>query len=283
MTAVLYRHIDYRPAIRDLIAARKRAFSNITFHSLANAVRVQDPYLSKVMNSKAHFNGDQLYLATRFLSLADEEVAFLQLLHDFQTSTIVERREHLQTKIRNFQDQHLNTRKHVQADSLPINSEGSGGSSDAYYLDPLHQIIHVALSIPRYQKSVDRLAKELLIPIQKVRVMCASLEAMGLAKRVDVGGWTSTGRHLHLPREANLYGPWEAQLRMLGQARRHLLPKELAYSFSVVFSGDEETRRELVRRILDLIKDAEPLVGKAPEEDVYQLDIDLFSWTRLLM
>jgi uncharacterized protein (TIGR02147 family) len=275
--ATLYQHDDYRPAIRDAVADRKKTFAGATFHALAEACRIQDPYLSKVMNGKAHFSRDQLYLATRFLALSEDEASFLELLHDLQTSAVQERKERLQRVVRSLQDSHLDTRKHVRAGALSAHAEPS---ADAYYLDPLHQIVHVALSIPRYQKSAEQLAKELMLPAERVRATCTALEAMGLAERAGGSGWTSTGRHLHLQRDSRLYGPWEAQLRILGQARRHLLPKELAYSFSVVFSGDEGTRRELVRRILELIKDAEPLVGKAPEDDVYQLDIDLFSWTR---
>lgn len=272
----LYRHADYRPAIKDLMLERKKTNPRSTFHALANAVRVQDSYLSKVMNGHAHFSADQLYLATRFLSLTNDDEDYLRLLHDFQTSAVESRRKQLKGKIRERQETHLDTQKHLRAETLSV---AQGPSTDAYYLDPLHQIVHVALSVPRYQKSIDRLAKELMIPAARAHSYVSAIAEMGLAEHVD-GVWRSTGRHLHLQRDSPIYGPWEAQLRMLGHARKHLQPKEQAYSFSVVFSGNEDARRELVRRLLDLIRDAETLVGEAPEEEVYQLDLDVFSWTK---
>jgi hypothetical protein len=61
--------------------------------------------------------------------------------------------------------------------------------------------------------------------------------------------------------------------------RLHSDTREDDYSFSVTFSGDRATRNWLQQEFLALLSRAEAKVKKAKNEEVYQMNFDLFSWT----
>ena len=50
-------------------------------------------------------------------------------------------------------------------------------------------------------------------------------------------------------------------------------------SLSVAFSSNQEVKEKLHQRLLDLISELQKEVGQASEEEVFQLNIDLFNWT----
>ncbi len=51
------------------------------------------------------------------------------------------------------------------------------------------------------------------------------------------------------------------------------------YSFNVVFSCDSAAKIKIQEKFLDFLKEAQILVGKSKEEDVFQLGFDLIKWS----
>lgn len=270
-----FKYLDYRSAIRDEVSARKSQGERMSFHKLAEAVRVQPPYVSKVMREDAHFSRDQLFQALRLVAASPAQSAYMELLHDFQTSGVESRRQELLARISAIQADHLDTQRHLQKARSPTTAE-----FEEYYLDPLNQIVHVCLSIPRYRRNPDLLARDLLVPRESVRGALRTLERIGAARRDDAGGFVPVGDTLHLPRDSRLYGAWDTQLRQMAAVRRQHLPKSLSYGFSVVFSADEPTRHVIQEKLLELVASLQKVVAPAAEEEVYQLSLDMFSWTR---
>ena len=58
------------------------------------------------------------------------------------------------------------------------------------------------------------------------------------------------------------------------------IAEDQAYSFAVMFSADEDARREIQSRFLAFLKSVEELVGGARQEDAYQMSFELFPWTK---
>jgi hypothetical protein len=68
-------------------------------------------------------------------------------------------------------------------------------------------------------------------------------------------------------------------MQNLGQAQSQLGTSENSYGFTVVFSADENARKRIHSKLLELITEIETLVVKAPAQNVYQLSLDLLPWT----
>ena len=56
----IFKHLSYREIIKDRIENWKKSGKNYNFAALAKDMRLQAPYISKVMNGQADFNNDQL-------------------------------------------------------------------------------------------------------------------------------------------------------------------------------------------------------------------------------
>ena len=199
----------------------------------------------------------------------------MALLLEFARSAHAARKSELKEKIRAVQARHLRSEEHLRARAVQISSEGI----QEYYLDPLHQIVHVCLTVERYQKEPELLAEALKLRPERVVSLIQTLERLGIVERKGnkviprING-------IHLPQDSPVFASWRSQLRTRSfQCLQDAKPGE-AYSFSVVFSADPATREKLQALFLDYLKSVEGLVDQAQCVDVYQMNFDLHPWTR---
>jgi uncharacterized protein (TIGR02147 family) len=269
----IFSKIDYREILRTLVAERKRVDPRVNFQQMALAIRVPKSYLSRVAHGRADLNADQLFLVCRYLELGEAEHAYLDLLLDYARASIKARKEALLAAIRAMQAEHLDSRAHLAA----AKSAPSERDLAAYYLEPLVQIAHVCLALPRYQRDAAQLARDLGVPARRLNAAIAKLEGMGLVERRQQR-IVLLVESLHLPRDAPLYRAWRNQMKLAATARLDALPDEQAYSFAALFSADEDVRKEIHARFLAFLRETEALVGGAPQSGVYQMSFELFPW-----
>jgi uncharacterized protein (TIGR02147 family) len=269
----IYTKIDYRVIIQTLVAERKRLDPRVNFQQIALATRIPKSYLSRVTHGRADLNPDQLYLVCLHLELGEAESAYLQLLLDYARAAVKARKDALLAEIRAVQAKHLDAREHLAAASAAAPERDLA----AYYLDPLIQLTHVCLALPRYQRDAPRLARDLGVNPRRLNAAIAKLEAMALVERRD-DRVTPVVKKLHLPRDAPLCRAWRNQLKLAASARLAALPEEQGHSFAVLFSADEDTRKEIYGRFLAFLREAEELVGRAATKGVYQMSFELFPW-----
>jgi len=62
--------------------------------------------------------------------------------------------------------------------------------------------------------------------------------------------------------------------------RNHYGTSERDYSLSVIMTADPKMQAKLRARFLDFLKDAEAMVKDAPSEELYQMNFDLFCWSK---
>jgi len=86
--------------------------------------------------------------------------------------------------------------------------------------------------------------------------------------------------NIHLPKQSPVYRSWRNQLKLLAINKIDTLADDQAYSFSVVFSANDDIRKEIHSRFLAYLKGVEELVGDAPQEHAYQMSFELFPWTQ---
>ncbi len=269
-----FQFTDYRTYYRDEVSARKKLDSSINFQNMSDAMRIQKPFLSKVVNGHSHLTKDHLYLANEYLRLSAEESDFIDLIHEYQTSSLKVRQEKLRKEIELEQRKHLRTDKHIRTTS-PASQQSD--SIREYYLDPSFQLVHVAMSIERYRRDIKLLASDLMFPIERVVKAVGKLEDLGILKR-EGSALKVVAHDLHLPRNSKEYMAWNSQLRAAAMQRCQNLPSDEAYGFSVVFSTDEPTRREIQEMYLKFVKEVQRLTSGSEEKNLYQLNFDLFNW-----
>lgn len=271
----IYTKYDYRQILCAVVSERKRLDSTVNFQHMATHVRIPKSYLSKVIHGKADLNSDQLFLVCKFLDFNDQESAYMQLLLEYARTGITARKENLLIEIRQIQTRQLDTKEHIKAVAIGTLSD----ELTAYYLDPLIQLTHICLSIPRYQKDQNLLAHDLRVPVSKLLTAINKLEQMRVISRTKDGIRLDL-ENIHLPKNSPVYKSWRNQLKLKAMSRVDSIPEENVYSFSVVFSSHEEIRKEIHSRFLSFLKGIEELVRSGPQEDAYQMSFELFSWTK---
>ncbi len=272
----VFSQTDYRAVLRLAVTERKGFDSDFGFHKLADAARVQKPYLSKVIGGNANLNSDQLYAICRILKFGEEEHEYMQLLLELERSGLDDRRKELRAKIDRIAESKRDSAAYLSAKAVQPDQTNSALLAD-YYLDPIVQIVHVALSIERYSLNPMLLCKEFHIDGPHIHSIISSLERMGLVVREN-SRFVPLETSLHLPKSSPIFRAWRNQLKLLSTQRLNQLNDKEGYSFSVVFSASETTRKEIHARFLEFLKSCESLVGEAKSKNVYQMSFDLFPW-----
>jgi len=271
----IFSESDYRVALKKLVQEKRADHSHFNFEFLAKAARIQKSYLSKVIHGSADLNPDQLFLMSTVLGLSEEEHEYLLLLLEHARSAIEGRRKELLKKIESIQQRNLKTVSHLESKPVSVRQlEGLG----EYYLDPILQIVHMSLNVPRFRDDLLLLSKSMNLPLAIVTKAVRTLEKLKIIVR-EKGKVRIVLNNIHLPPESAVYPAWRSQIRNMSLQRLQYLTEQKAYSFSVIFSGDESSRKQIQKKILELLKEIEAIVKEAPSENTYQFNIDLLPWT----
>jgi hypothetical protein len=86
-------------------------------------------------------------------------------------------------------------------------------------------------------------------------------------------------RALHLSQDSPLLPIYRTMLRLKAADRLRQLPTEAYYSFSVLFSADPATQREIQASFLKFLATMEKKVKGCQPSEVYQLTFDLLPWS----
>lgn len=270
-----YSSTDYRKVIKYLIERETSRGEKTNLSTLAEAMRVQRPYLSKVMNASADLNSDQVFLLCKFFELSEKESEYIEILLEYARSQLKEKKDVLKKRIQAIQGEYLDIKKHVVAKE--VNLESSEFAE--YYLNHYMQIVHVALNVKKFQH-IPSLAQALSIDIESMNEILKKLESLGLIQ-FKGGKFTTTPQGIHLPKDSSLLKPHQSMVRMQSLQQINSRSRDPGnYSFSVTFSGDEDIKKKIQEDFLKFLKTTQKTVSEGGTEEVYQINFDLFSWTK---
>lgn len=269
-----FEHTDYREALKELVIERKRLNPKFGIHSLADAARIQRPYMSKVLSGHADLSADQLYLIGESLKIDAERMAFLELLLNYARSAVASRKRELKAKI----DEIVSQKRRVQEQlHTKVVTSKSIDALSSYYLTPWTQIVHIALFIPRYSKDITLLRSLLNISADQMQSILDDLRRMNLLSYAN-GVWQAHDGNLHLSRTSPLFHAWKMQAQLAGLQRQSSLNESNSTSVTFVFAATEETRKSIQKKFLSFLKEFEAEVTASESRNVYQLSFDLFPW-----
>lgn len=244
-----------------------------TLSGMAEACGVQKTYLSRVMNESAHLAEDQLWDACQYLGLSNAECEFLLLLRRLETCKRKSFEEKITREIEICRSQALQSEKSLS----PKTSLPKSQLEVEFFLDPVQIIVHAFFSIPRFAARPNDIAKVLDLSTQRFDFIVNRLLQLGLLSQQS-GRYTVSKNVLHLTNSSQATVPHRLQMRTLALSKI-ASEKPSTYSFSLVFASSRLVADRFRSRFLDLLKEMQPLVVESKEEEVFQLNFDVFSWS----
>lgn len=103
----LYKHLEYREAIRWLIEQRRKVHPKLTLETISQHMRIKRSYLSQVLTGRAELSLDQMFLFQRYFDLPPDWCDYLDLLLESSRTTVVERKHLLSEKIEQMRKSHI--------------------------------------------------------------------------------------------------------------------------------------------------------------------------------
>jgi len=269
----IFEHLDYRDFLIKELKKRKKGLESFTQSSLAEATGIRSTYLTNVLKGRGNFNSDQIYAIAKELKMNPSETQYFFLLKEYDQSVSKERKQDLLLQINKLRTEVLKTENYIQAKVRKDNSE----FIMKYYSDPYIKVIHVLLQIPRFSKNYLKISEALNIQNSYLKSILEILVDLNIIsineKSVEV-----IEKNFHLPKDSPMLLPHQILMRSKSTQRLQELATDQRYSFSVTFTGTEETRKIIHTKFLELLKEAEPVVKNTSGENVYQMNFDLFPW-----
>lgn len=266
----------YHEIISSLLEENKKADVKVNFQAMAIATRIPKSYLSKVKSGKAHLNSDQMYLVCKYLSLSPDETRYMHLLLDYERCGLKERKDDLQAQIEGLQKAQLETANHLKSMHGPISKD----DLVEYFLDPIHQIIHMILLIPELRQSSEKIAQLLGLSHDQILRILHKFEQFRIIERNAAGHIKLLVEFIHLPRTSPVFSPWRNLMRLHCLNRLNENKQEEDYSFSGTFTATWEAKKRIQATLIALLRDVEAMSEAEKPESVFQLNIDLFSWLK---
>lgn len=275
MALTVFEHDDYKRILRERTKELARIRPGFTLKRLAERIRIQYTYLSKVLNrAEAHLGEDHLFQACRFLELYPEETDYVLLLRARDASQDDSRRAHLARRL-----ERMRRARRVRADV-----RGGGDvlveREMEYLFDPLGVLIHVSLHIDRYREKPSLLASALGISDARLRGILVNLEKLGF---IELGDGPLKVRkvlqgRIHYSTEHPLMRVHQNLLRQYGATQLQRTPEADKHSFMATFTADAASAREIREAFQDFVSRVQAVAVKAPATRTFQMNFDLFPW-----
>lgn len=274
----VYSSDDYRKILVTSLEEKKFLDKKYTYQLMADHMRIQKPYISKVINNRADFSSDQLYMACDFLGFGEDEKNYMLLLLELERTTYTERKKSLKKQIETILDVkrgRLRNKKKLSEMSI---EEFSSSQYMDYYLDPNNLLVHIFLTIKRFRENKNLICEELNISKDYLSEILIKLDNLGLieVKRDQIKVLV---RSMHLPKQSDITSSHHQLLHHMCILRKKRLSVEQKVSFCVTFASDKKTKQKIKKEFgifMDKIKD---LAMNSPAKDCYQLNFDMFPWS----
>lgn len=249
---------------------RARLSSKRGFKSqLSQAAGVQSAYLSQVFHGKAHLSLEQAQAAGDFLEHTEDENGFFLLLVQKDKAGTPRLRKHFEKQIASVLKDRLHVSKRLAQETTLTPADQA-----VYYGSWLYAAVHMAVSLPDIGGR-DEIARSLRVSPERVAPVLEFLLDKGL-----------------IVREGDRFRVGPSRV-FLGKSSEHILRHHTNWRNQAIDSLDRETDRDLhyssiftlsatdvlrlKDRLLETIQGNVKIIQDSPEEELYVLNMDLFS------
>ncbi len=271
----VFSFLDYKKYLRAEIAERKQKTGplKVTFSDVAASAKIHQTYLSRVLAGQADINSDQAFAIATFLGLGHKEAEYFLLLVENQKSSNQARKKILLEKINRLKDQSLKTKAHLQSHFLSPSVE----KTSLYYTDPIHQVVHMALTIPEVAQDPERLRLCLCLSVKRFQIILKNLEEYGFLRSTG-STYESLQSSLHLDPASPVNDTYQQMMRSLALGRFPLIEEKEKNLVSVMITIDEEHKSKIREEFMFFLKKVEGIVKDSPAKELYQMNFDLLKW-----
>lgn len=266
-TTSIFDYADYKDFLRAVVTeSTQRGIVKL----LADSAQVHRPYLSRVLNDKVHLQPEQLYGVSRYLQLSDSETEYLLLLLEKHRSSKSDFIKYVDSRIDILKKGHVEkTKTEGRTDA----SMALDVDSFTYYSHWIYPLVHVAVSIPSFQR-IEVLSRKLGESLDRILQVLGHLERMGfVVKERDLWKWKKGSWHTSITDPRTTLN--HRNLHDLSQRQFYLDP-ELGTHFSVIQSISENDFEKLRRSLLNWLSSFNKIAGPSKPEVAIGLCFDFF-------
>ena len=272
----VFATLDHREMINLFLERFRERGEKSSFAALAGMIGVQKPYVSRVMAGEACWSADQAFAISAELRLSADEAEYFALLVEEERTGLEKRRKFIQSKIKEIRRRNLRSRKALKAEAI----ERNDSVMTEYFVDPYHSLVHVYLSITKFQKNLLHLAETIGLSFSHLQAILGRLEVLGVITYDRARDQVRLIKEsIHTPADSSLVHAHQALFRALSLDRFARCPVERKNTYSAVFSGDVSLQETLWAEFLEYLKRVErESKNPRPANEVYYLQFDLFPW-----
>lgn len=268
MNKNVFTEQNYRLFLRKEIQNKQH-----TLGDCAAALEVSSPYLSRVLSGKGHLNREQIHLFCTFLNLESDLAQILSLYAELEQAQSLKYKKTLTEQLQKLRTKKSELAQQLVAD-VPNMKISDTRSSIEYHLNPLFQVIHMALEIPHFQTHYRDLAKHLHISSEEFERILEKLTAFDLVKKVG-HRILAQETFLHL-KEGDFVSEQNHNNWRVYALRKRLKNNDKAYQYTATVSADESAFQWLRDEFKELISRFSKNIRSSKNETVFQVNVDLF-------
>ncbi len=271
----IYGYQSYRRWLNDQAHEWKKRSPSHTLARLSELAQLQAPYLTNVLKEKAHLNADQFFSIAQVFAISAEEFQYGQILLEWERSAHEKRKEHLRQRMAELKKQKLKTENYLKASADDISEQ----EATRFYLNPELQLVHAFFGVEEFAADQELIARHLRIDSVKLASLVQELEKLGFLKKTPKG-YQKTKKSIHLSKSSPVCRPQQLLMQYRSLQHQQGLPEDDRYNFAVTFTADPATREKIHQEFLKFLSVIETQVREAPSEQVYQMNFDLFGWSK---
>lgn len=263
----VFKHLDYKELLREAIDENMSVYG---FKSkLADAAGCGRSFFSQVLNSHVHLTPEHALGISKVLELnKSSQEYFIELVHLARAGS-PELKEYIHSKLGELKRDYENLINRFSSDDLKNTADAS-----LYYSHWYYTAIHGMLTIPRF-KRVKEIANHLELSESLVQKVLSELQDLGFVKCSD-NSWEVTENNIHVPRDSYFVTLNHANWRKKANENSALRKTESLH-FTAVYTMSRQDLEKLKEYVFKLIDESREITEHSKEEEMVNLNIDLYS------
>ncbi len=236
----------------------------------AKAMGCQIAFVSHVLRGLYHLSAEQGESLARHLGLSKEETEYFILLIQRERAGT----HHLEKFFREIIREKASERENIRR-RMKIKENLSLEDQAIYYSKWLYSAVHMALTIPLFASSVDKIATYFDTPLTTIREILEFLETRGLIS-LSAGKYKVEKNLLFINKNSPFFSHQQVFLRQKAiDSIYKNNPEEI--HFASIFTVAEKDVKKIKEILLKSIEQTTEVIKPSKEEKLYSLSLDLFE------
>mgnify|MGYP001554819079 CR=1 FL=1 len=239
---------------------------------LAIALNSHLPYITQVLKQSADFSIEQAQAFCEYTQLNELESEYFLTLVELNKTNNENLKKRYLTRLQQIKEKSQNLSQRVPTTSV-LSPENT---LDKYYSSWLYGAVHMALTIPKYNKNLNLLSKDLGVSMTVLLGIVKDLVAESVIRHGENNSLELTNKILHLGTDSRQIN--QHHLNWRAKAADLIQRKDVkGVNYSSVVSLSEKDAELIYEKILQFIKETKQIIRDSKEETVYTFCLDFLK------